>query len=147
MNKSMLLFLGFFMIVIAVVGGLAYTGVAGNSLPGSSQKPQKYTVACDVQVNDPYIGWLSLGNINCQKTGSKCGGILSGLFSIGSSIGIGHEGTVEIWDVDGKQASKNYDPGFSSEQTLTMSICTASPDELSIKLFDNDHNLKETKTG
>lgn len=125
----------FGLMIILAVGVIAYTVIGGNTIiPGVSQQPQRYQQECTVQIKENIIGKdAKIESVDCQQRG-KCGILLS-LFSA--------EGSVELWDSQRRLSSKDFKTALlSGKDTVTLTGCT-SDSSVSIRLYDEQHNLMD----
>ena len=125
------------LLVVLIVAVVAGSGIFAGSQITTTPKEQKYTYECSVIVKEKLIGNdLYLDSVNCENTGSKCGG----LFNFFQT-----KGDIEMWDSLGRLSSKSFETGtFSGEVRLTIKGCTADSD-IRIRLYDSEHNFIEEK--
>lgn len=131
-KKTIIMILSMFLVLLISVGGFVYIG--GNSI-GNSNKNQKYWHNCDVTVKEKLLGKNVELTATCENTGKKCGSIF-GFFS--------SEGTIELWDSNGKLASKDYETEiFSGKDSISIRGCSDGTD-LKLKAYDENHNVLTT---
>lgn len=130
---SILLF--FFLLLVVGAGAFFLIGPGGGAIGGIP----KYWYECNVVVKEELIGKeVHLESVSCSNTGSVCGYIFGFMTA---------EGTVEMWDSNGKIASKDYETGLTSgEDKITIRGCTVESG-VRIRLYDEDHNFVEEKEG
>jgi len=127
--------IGIFLLIVAAA--VIAVNVVPESVITGDDEPAKYDVYCDVELSNPLLSRVVIGDVNCN---SRKASIFS-LYSI-----IGDSGNLQI-SAQGKTASTQYDVTETKTKIYSLKIAklSAGSTDISVSVYNDDSVLIASK--
>lgn len=133
-------------LVLITAAVVAFMQFGGSDLLGNINSGKQ--IECDVEVVSGIVSVIpfqfgGITDATCKETGKSC-------TPRNQLLVIALEGDVELWDDNGKFATKSFDIGFfdiDAKQTITMKGCVdEGTNEVTVRAFNDEGNSLNEKT-